>query len=182
VARVLLGYRQVKPWISYDAQRVLEKHLNKQSSVLEFGSGMSTVWYAQRAGTVVSVESYHPWHEKVSEVIRSKGVQNVILKYADGELEYADAHSENGDSGFDLIMIDGSYRDECARQAIRIVKPGGVIYLDNSDTKAGNLTKNIPLARKILLDFAAERGARVTFYTDFAPTQFAAHEGMMIST
>ena len=34
---------------------------------------------------------------------------------------------------FDIIIIDGSYRSECAKVAVKKLKPGGMIVLDNAD-------------------------------------------------
>lgn len=80
----------------------------------------------------------------------------------------------NDKKGFDLIVIDGEDRDKCAEFAIKLVKPGGIIYLDNSDM---TYTKK---AEKILLTFAKKHNAKVKHFVDFAPTQFFVQEGLMI--
>ena len=50
--RKFFNVRPRAPWISYDARRTLLALLPKESSVLEFGSGMSTVWYARHFARV----------------------------------------------------------------------------------------------------------------------------------
>ena len=78
-------------------------------------------------------------------------------------------------------MIDGSWRDDCARFAVSHLKPGGIIYLDNSD-KGPNMqeTGDIPQARAFLLEFAANEGLPAREFTDFAPTQLFVQRGLMV--
>jgi hypothetical protein len=176
LARLTLDRRPERPWISYDAQAVLAQRLNKDSSVLEFGSGMSTIWYARHAGRVVSIEDKAEWHAIVQQRLSALG--NVDYKLAKSRTDYV---ALAPDERFDLIMIDGSWRDECARFAIAHLVPGGVIYLDNSD-KALDPTESgdIPAARSMLLEFAKKNGLPVREFIDFAPTQLFVQRGMMI--
>ncbi|MGH6786718.1 MAG: hypothetical protein ACREBO_07795 [Novosphingobium sp.] len=174
-----LGYRAVRPWISYDAQAGIARFLDGKKRVLEFGSGMSTVWYAEHAGEVVSIEDYRPWFEQVSGIIAARGADNVRYRFAEAA-DYAVLCAAERGGGFDLIMIDGSQREACARLAIELVRPGGMIYLDNSDKAFGPDTGDIPAARRLLLDFAVRDCAEVTRFTDFAPTQLFVQEGLMV--
>jgi hypothetical protein len=57
VARELWGYRPVLPWIPYPVLRHLKKRLRPEWRVLEFGSGMSTVWLAEHCQFVHSIET-----------------------------------------------------------------------------------------------------------------------------
>lgn len=77
ILRVAFDYRPEIPWISYDAIRELKQFLTKESRVLEFGSGMSTIWYAKHAGEVFSVEDYQPWYHKVNRLLKQKSIENV---------------------------------------------------------------------------------------------------------
>jgi SAM-dependent methyltransferase len=174
--RLLFGYRPALPWISYDAQRILARFLTDRSEVLEFGSGMSTLWYAGKAGHVVSIEDDEAWYAKVSARLSAAG--NIDYRFAPDPASYVGLAP---DKPYDLIMIDGSWREDCARFAVRHLKPGGVIYLDNSD-KGPNMqvTGDIPAARAFLLEFAAQQGLPSREITDFAPTQLFVQRGLMI--
>lgn len=174
-----LGVRAVRPWISYDAQALIAEFLDPAKRVLEFGSGMSTVWYGEHAGEVVSVEDYRPWFQQVQGIIARRGASNIRYRLA-GPGDYAELVQADRAGGFDLVMIDGSQRDACARTAIELIRPGGMIYLDNSDKGFGDATGDVPAARQLLLDFAARDGAEVTLLTDFAPTQLFVQEGLMV--
>jgi len=54
--REAVGRRPVLPWIPFAATRAIRKRLRRDWSVLEFGAGMSTIWFAERCATVYSVE------------------------------------------------------------------------------------------------------------------------------
>lgn len=174
------GQRGVRPWISYDAQALIAAFLTKQSRVLEYGSGMSTVWYAEHTGEVVSIEHCEPWFEQVRGIARERGTANLRYRFAAEEAAYATPTEAERGAGFDLVMIDGAFRDACAAQAVQLVRPGGMIYLDNSDKAAGSDTGDVPAAREMLLDFALADGAEVTTFTDFAPTQLFVQEGLLV--
>ena len=81
--------------------------------------------------------------------------------------------------GFDLIIVDGSYRSKCMASAIKLLKPGGIIYLDNSD-KDYISGGDMRLAEDILLDFAQEKHAQFKYFTDFAPAEFFVNQGLIV--
>lgn len=173
--RLLLDHRPERPWISYDAQIDLARRMDQHSRVLEFGSGMSTIWLGRHAGTVVSVEDYQPWYDRVEPKLRAMG--NVDYRFAPARESYV---AVVPDEQFDLIMIDGNWRDDCARFAITHLRTGGIIYLDNCDMQADLPLGDIPEARRLLLDFARQESLNVVEYTDFAPTQLFVQRGMMV--
>lgn len=177
--RLSVGYRPELPWISYSAIGVLEKFLTKTSRVLEFGSGMSTIWYAKHGGEVYSVEDCKPWFDKVGDLIEHKNIKNINLHFASGLNEYSQFMT-NDDAGFDLIMIDGNHRSACVAHAIKLLKSGGILYLDNSDRDTKIKSGDTRLAEELALQFARERHAQVTYFTDFAPTQFFVQQGLMV--
>lgn len=177
--RLAIGYRPELPWISYSAIAVLKANLTKSSRVLEFGSGMSTIWYAKRAGNVYSVEDYKPWFDKVNEIIKRRGLRNIHYQFANAAPRYS-SFMANDQTGFDLVMVDGSHRSACIDNAARLIRPGGILYLDNSDKDSGSGGGDMRLAEELALRLASETGARVTYFTDFAPTQLFVQQGLMV--
>lgn len=174
LARVLFGVRPERPWISYDAQVALAAILGPESDVLEFGSGMSTAWYCRHARHVVSIEDDQAWYDAIAA--RLKPLANVDYRFANGRAEYIRLAPERD---FDLIMIDGNWRDDCAAFALRHLKAGGVIYLDNSDKQVGPGTGDVPKAVAILKEMAMHEGLPIREFTDFAPTQLFVQRGLM---
>ena len=177
--RLSFDYRPKQPWIAYSAIHSLNKFLKKEHRVLEYGSGMSTIWYAQKAGNVYSVEDYKPWYSKVNEILVNKNIQNVHYKYAENPESYSSFMSDN-DTGFDLIVVDGSYRSQCMMSAFFLIKPGGIIYLDNSDKDSTPSGGDMRLAESYARNFAQEQGADIKEFVDFAPTQFFVQQGLLI--
>ncbi|MGC4036275.1 MAG: class I SAM-dependent methyltransferase [Chitinophagaceae bacterium] len=177
--RIVLNYRPEKPWISYSAISILKTKLNKQSRVLEFGSGMSTIWYSKHAGEVFSVEDNSGWYKNISKVFSAKNMNNVSYHFMDDENNYS-SFMTNDNKKFDLIMIDGSHRSQCINTAIKLIKPGGIIYLDNSDKDSTEQGGDMRLAEQTLRQYADSTGSRLTTFTDFAPTQLFVQQGLML--
>ena len=178
VLRLLFDYRPVMPWISYNAIADISRHLSSNSTVLEFGSGMSTIWYAKLAGQVFSVEDYDPWYRKVKFLLDKKEINNVCYAFAEGRDYYT--FTKNQDVKFDLIMVDGSFRSDCIKQSAKKLKSNGIIYLDNSDKHSSPTGGDTRTAENFLLEFAKSKNAKVQYYTDFAPTQFFVQQGMLV--
>jgi predicted O-methyltransferase YrrM len=173
------GYNPELPWISYSAIKLLTRFLHKKSRVLEFGSGMSTIWYAGRAGEVFSVEDCPPWYEKVTKIIRKKGLDNITYRLAESDSEYYTFMSQDT-IGFDLIMVDGSHRSKCIAHAEKLLKPGGILYLDNSDKDSAGKGGDMRVAEELSRSFAKASNAQIRTFTDFAPTQFFVEQCMIV--
>ncbi len=174
--RLAFGSLPPRPWISYDAQRVLAAFLNaKPRTVLEFGSGQSTRWYADRAKSLVSIENDRDWFVAVERQLA--GMPNVDYRLATDRAAYA---APDIAWPFDLVMIDGAWREDCARFALEHITSGGLIYLDNSDKGAAPETGDIPAARASLIAQAERRGWAWQEFTDFAPAQFFVQRGLLI--
>jgi hypothetical protein len=118
------------PWITYPAIEFLGKRINKQMSVFEYGCGNSTLWWAPKVKEVISIEHDEKWYEKTALMVPP----NVNLKYI--ELEYGGAYAKEitaYKNKFDIIVIDGRDRINCAVNSLGSIKNNGVIIWDNSD-------------------------------------------------
>lgn len=177
--RLSFDYRPSQPWISYSVIQILEKHLTRSSRVLEFGSGMSTVWYARHAGEVCSVEDYKPWYEKVKKILINEKLQNVNYQFKDHVDSYSQCFTDDS-RGFDLIMVDGSHRSACIAHAVKLLRPGGILYLDNTDKDSTPRGGDMRLAENNAPQFAKGKNAEIFYFTDFAPTQLFVQQGLMV--
>jgi hypothetical protein len=121
-------YNQPIPWYTYPAIEYIKQLDVSDKTVFEYGSGNSTLFWAQRSKTVVAVEDNAEWYEKLRNVMPS----NVEYHLLRDEKEYVNA-IERYPFKFGLIAIDGSHRYECAQAAVRRLKSDGLIILDNSD-------------------------------------------------
>lgn len=115
------------PWYTYPCIDFLEKRLNPKWSVFEYGSGYSTLWWATKVNKVVSVESDKNWYNAVS----LKKLDNMQIYLQTESYDYINTVSKG--SPYDIICIDGVYRNECVKKAINNLTQDGVIVFDNSD-------------------------------------------------
>ena len=168
----LANRRPELPWLGFRAINHLRKLVKPNWSMLEFGSGMSTVWFARRCGVLVSVETDRAWFDSVRTILTQKNIHNVDYRLrAHSEHE---AVSDYQDSTFDLVLVDGYERDRVMKTAISKVKRGGYIYLDNSDVPY----REHRTAKALLME-AAGAESEIRIFNDLYPTQFGVNEGML---
>jgi hypothetical protein len=116
------------PWITYPALAYLEKIELSDKRVFEYGSGNSTLYWHRRAKSITAVENHPRWHKTIKERLP----QEIDYMFRSDPREYAAAiHGTKGE--FDVIVVDGSYRYDCAVQACPKLAPDGFMIVDNSD-------------------------------------------------
>src|SRR5207248_5255473 len=64
------------PWFSYAAIDFLKSYLRNEMQVFEFGSGGSTLFFAQYCKSVASVEDNAHWCEIVAAKLARRGIEN----------------------------------------------------------------------------------------------------------
>lgn len=139
-----LLYRNA-PWIAPGAVEFCERHLRKDQIGLEWGSGRSTRWFAERLGHLLSIEYGAGWHAKVNRDIA--GLLNVECRFIplehpieepcrenyDPLPRYVAVVNEFSDDSLDFVVVDGHYRTECVKHALPKLKPGGLLLVDDAD-------------------------------------------------
>jgi hypothetical protein len=68
--------REAEPWIPFVAENWLEHYLRPDMKVFEYGSGGSTIFFAERVAEVTSIEHDHKWHAQVSRALAQRGLTN----------------------------------------------------------------------------------------------------------
>jgi hypothetical protein len=123
------------PWYTYPCIDFLKYRSYKGKTVLEFGAGQSTLWWAQRAGHVVAFEGDVTWYSK----LEAKAPANVelLLVLADGPSACVEAVnrglSGRQESHFDVVVIDGLWRTHLIDIAARAVTDTGIIVCDDAE-------------------------------------------------
>jgi hypothetical protein len=139
------------PWIPFRATEWLSSYLQSDMTVFEYGSGGSTLFFAERVQTLVSVEHDPQWHSKVASRLRERGVNNVSYLLCeprkDGEpildgyrhdfpgvsfADYVKSIDAYPDGSLDLVLVDGRARVACMARALPKIRPGGYLVLDNA--------------------------------------------------
>lgn len=118
------------PWYTYPAIDFLAPRVAADLEVFEYGSGNSTHWWAKRAARVFSVEHDEAWFERVAP----SAPANVTVRHVplDPPGQYARSLIKAG-RRFDVVVIDGRERVECALLAPDALTERGVVVFDNSD-------------------------------------------------
>ena len=157
------------PWITFEARDFIEARLKPEMKVFEYGTGGSTLFFADRVRSVVSVENDATWAASLQQILSDENNSNVELRLAEGSpladnemarpedpdfshsgsrhynrfdfSPYVSVIDEYPDATFDLVLVDGRARAACLHRAAPKVRPGGMLILDNSDRQY--YTKNL---------------------------------------
>jgi hypothetical protein len=134
------------PWLTAEATKVLDAWLRPDHVGIEWGSGRSTRWFAQRVGRLVSVEHDAGWHALVSDQLEDVGINHVDYRLLPVEpervetpewiaamfaSEYVRAVDVFGPRSVDFALVDGMYRSACALAVIPKLRSGALLIVDN---------------------------------------------------
>jgi hypothetical protein len=117
------------PWFTYPAIDFLHERLNKNLRVLEFGSGNSTLFLAERVKEVLSYEHNRDWLAKIS----LKKPDSVKLKNTSAASPDEYLFGLSNEEKFEIIIVDGLFRNECLLKSLPHLSGNGVIILDDSE-------------------------------------------------
>lgn len=122
------------PWLTFDAIRIIKQKLPSNSAIFEYGSGHSTLYWAENGHQVVAVESDQSWHRMLADKIKKEKrlLDKVTVLYKSLQQEYINSIDQQ-QQDYDLILIDGAHRRECIEKAIPRLKQGGLLVVDNTD-------------------------------------------------
>jgi hypothetical protein len=150
------------PWLNFRVIEFLETWLKKDMKVFEYGSGSSTLFFAKRTESVVSIEHDLIWYNKVKSIIEEESIVNVDYKcvlpepnnlkskildyknpldYFTSDIDFQEFNFEAYTKAilnypndyFDLIIIDGRARPSCIYHSITKLKKGGYLLVDNTE-------------------------------------------------
>jgi SAM-dependent methyltransferase len=134
--RARLGRMPERPWLVPAAIGWLRRRIRPGWSILELGSGRSTLWFAHRAGRVISLEDNDYWAQRAAEQVGEAGleVDLRVMPVAEFPSHVASLPTRS----FDLVVVDfleapEASRVDALRPARDKVRPGGYLLLDDSD-------------------------------------------------
>ena len=113
--------------ITADAEtQFVHNCINLESNVLEYGSGRSTIQLSKIARSVVSVEHQKAWHDELS-----KELPKLTFFGNDGTYEEFETYIKSplDKAPYDVIIIDGRARVECAKLCTQLAHEKSYIYV-----------------------------------------------------
>ena len=134
------------PWLTAKAIALLAQWLRPEHVGIEWGSGRSTLWFAERVRYLMSVEHDPAWHGSISSQLEARGFTNVDYRLHPCEPErveaadwiismfasnYVRAVDSFEPQSIDFALVDGMYRSACALAVLPRLKPGGLLIVDN---------------------------------------------------
>ena len=169
------------PWINYTAIKIIKIIIKKkQISVLEFGSGLSTLWWQKQNITkITSVEHDKYWYEKIKKKIKLQNKVNI--RYFENKNEYISAGKTEK---YDLITVDGVVRSQCVKYILENnIHDSSIIYLDDSDCDSSISKINADridtrLSENLMREHSIANDRIIFTCTNFSPTQLFVKEGM----
>ena len=118
------------PWFPYPAISFLKGRIQSDMAVFEYGSGNSTLWWAEQVSSVTSYEHDSEWFNSLRERMPSN------VEYVYCELNYGGEYSKGilgYKNRFNIVVVDGRDRVNCAKNSLVALRDDGVIIWDNGD-------------------------------------------------
>ena len=150
-----------RPWMTFPAIELLDRHLRTGARVFEWGGGGSTLFFARRASEIITIENDADWARDLRAKLAAEGLKHCTVELIEPEPEpvpppydpadpaqcvsaskvyggrsfraYAERIDSFPDAHFDIIVVDGRARPSCLIHAMPKVKIGGLLVLDDAE-------------------------------------------------
>lgn len=176
--RIALEFRQRQrpdePWLTAPAVAIIASWLRESDTGIEWGSGRSTLWFAARVARLISIEHNETWYTKTSNELHDRGLATrtdirLCLDGRDGgpTSSYVRIASEIESESLDFALVDGVARDHCALAALSLLKPGGLLVIDNINRFIPRCSKSrAPGSRSLSDGFESDEWLRFSEHVD----------------
>ena len=125
------------PWNTYPFLSFIEPRLKHEFNVFEYGSGNSTIWYAQKVNSVIAVEHNKEWYEKVKLMLPQNA--KVVLSSETDSTIYSNEISKIGNK-YHIIIVDGIFRNESLASSLEHLTDDGVVVFDDTERDDYNVS------------------------------------------
>lgn len=106
------------PWYTKPALEAIKTWDIEDKSIFEYGVGDSTKWYKAKGAYVSGVDNSFQYASENGAY------------FENFDKHYIEAIRYDGIK-YDIIVIDGVWRDGCTETALKYLKPGGILIIDN---------------------------------------------------
>jgi len=131
----------IECWWTHPCLDVINTWDLKDKTWLEFGAGLGTASLRQKCKWVDSIEANTEWAIKADLYARANNLENGdVIRFPFGDIPDGLVHylpmymSLIPNKEYDIISVDGIYRNECLVWALNHFKrKGGILVVDNLD-------------------------------------------------
>jgi len=125
------NHNRIIPWMCYPIIDFLKDRLTAKLNVFEYGSGFSTIFFANRVNTINSVEHDKVWLNKLNNALSK--YENASVYFVEDEKRYPESIlTADMNKKYDVVVVDGIMRVECVKISFDFLSPQGIIILDDS--------------------------------------------------
>ena len=112
------------PYLTVSFINFLETIDLKNSSILEFGGGYGSIYFAKKCKEITIIENKKIWKDFIIQKLKNDRVTN---------FEILEKQQFNFNKKYDLIIIDAFDRISLLKESLNYLNQGGFIIFDNSD-------------------------------------------------
>lgn len=124
---------QPLPWYTYPCIDLLASRDWSDSRVVEFGGGASTLWWASRARSVITLEGDPKWAAALRRRLPSNAdLRLVVADSPEQCVENATRELSSLESA-EVVVVDGLFRRELLPLGTGLLSEGGALIVDNSE-------------------------------------------------
>jgi hypothetical protein len=130
------------PWLTPESVAFLERWLTPDWVGFEWGSGRSTLWFAERVRLLISIEHDPHWYEKIARRLDEQGLVHKVAyrlcavdDCGDTHQPYVSAIAQQPDGALHFCLVDGvtQFRAHCALACLQKLSTGGLVIVDNAN-------------------------------------------------
>lgn len=123
------------PQFSYPFLEILKNKISNKMSVLEFGIGFSSIYFAKHCKSITIVEHDPTWAKKIGDLLTNNST--ILLEE---NLDNYLAPLKKDDSVYDIVIIDGIgyLRNMCAEASLDKISDKGIIIFDDTERSEYN--------------------------------------------
>ena len=120
--------REPIPWLTYPLIDFLVPRISNNFTLLEYGAGYSTLFFSKYFKQIDSVEHNQNW----INIIKNKIPPNCEIFCSD-DVEINYVSHESIKNNYDVVLIDGLFRNACAINSIKYINSTGIVIFDDSN-------------------------------------------------
>ena len=109
-----------EPWLTFTAIDFIRERLKKGLQVLEWGTGSSSLWFAQHECLVTAIEDNEDW----ANIIKGMESENINIMVKKLQSDYV--KPKINFTAINIFLIDGIYRNECASYLVKLINSGDI--------------------------------------------------------